>query len=53
MGCLFLSYYILRDVVSGIINMLEGGGDAMDNVESTTTPAVLITASYSCIVCTA
>ena len=50
MGSLFLSYSIHREVVSSIINVLENEGDAMDSVESTPTPGVLITTSYKGIV---
>ena len=50
MGSLFLSYSILREVVSSIINVLENAGDSMDSVESTPTSGVLITASYKGIV---
>ena len=50
MGSFFLSYYILKEVVSGIINVLENAGDAMDSVESTPTPGVLMTTSYKGIV---
>ena len=50
MGSFFLSYYILREVVSGIINVLENAGAAMDSVESTPTPGVLITTRYRGIV---
>ena len=50
MASLFLSYYILRKVVSRIINVLKNAGDAMDSVMSTPTLGVLITTSYRGIV---